>query len=148
MVAKAKEVTKVDNIPWDSLSSIEKNNRRAELRAKLNKDREIDSQRIRCRFKNYEMQGGDVRFSFKKYKDDPLETYHFLDGFVYTVPIGVIKHINKDCFFPMHKYATDENGNSIHKVSGKFQRFELIPLEFVDTEDLTCASSLVTVENI
>ncbi len=153
-MVKAKDISIPENsvpkdvTPFSRLNSASRDAKRAELARNMESLRARDAQMVRCRFKNYEHVGGDLKFCFKKYKHDPMETYHFEDGGVYTVPIAVIKHINQDCYVPSHKYSMDETGKYFQKIGSKFQRFELIPLEFIDTEDLSPASSLVTVEHM
>jgi hypothetical protein len=72
------------------------------------------------------------------------------DGEVYTVPLGVARHLNKNLFYPVHAYIMDENNKPIMKIGQKVRRCSFQSLEFVDIDDLTPVGqgSVVTVETI
>ncbi len=108
------------------------------------KDREI----VRGKFIFHEVPGGLMSFVFKKWKEDPVERFDLQDGEIYSLPLGVAVHLNKNCFIPIHAYATDENGRAIAKIGQKVRRCSFQSLEFVDIEDLTPDVGLITVENM
>lgn len=115
------------------------------LRYQRDKDREM----VKGIFKFYEVQGGSMSFVYKAYKEDPVERYDMIDGHVYTIPLGVAKHLNKNGWYPVHAYAIDENGKASMKIGQKVRRFGFNSLEFVDIDDLTpIGGPLVTVEKI
>ena len=116
----------------------------------LKYQRDKDREPVRGIFKFYEVPGGSVSFCYKAYKGDQVERYDLFDGQIYTIPLGVAKHLNKNGWYPVHQYATDEYGKPIMKIGQKVRRFGFQSLEFVDIEDLgeVGKSSLVTVENI
>jgi len=91
-----------------------------------------------------------MSFPFKKYKEDPVENFTLVDGQIYSVPLGVAKHLNKNCWYPVHAYMKDENGNPTMKVGQKVRRCSFQSLEFVDEVDLTPegSSGIVTVESV
>lgn len=102
--------------------------------------------------KNYECPGGVIEFVYKKYKGDQVEKYSFRDGEVCKIPLGVARHMNTDCWYPIHANTMDENGKYICKVGTKVRRFGFQSLEFLDDNDLNdygaSSSSLVTVERV
>lgn len=117
----------------------------ANLRYQRDKDREM----VKGIFKFHEVDGGGLSFVYKMYKDDPVERYDFVDGQVYTIPLGVAKHLNKNGWYPVHQYMTDEYGKPTMKIGQKVRRFGFNSLEFVDIDDLTpVGGPVVTVENI
>ena len=90
-----------------------------------------------------------MSFVMKAYKEDPVERYDMVDGQIYTIPLGVAKHLNKNGWYPVHVHAMDENGKAIAKLSQKKRRFSFQSLEFVDIEEFpTKAEEIVTVEKI
>ena len=97
-------------------------------------------------FRFHEVPGGTMQFSFKAFKEDPVENYSFQDGGVYTIPLGVAIHLNKNCWYPIHGYQEQEDGKHTVKVSQKVHRTSFQSLEFVDLDDLP-APDLVTVEH-
>lgn len=102
--------------------------------------------------KNYECPGGMIEFVYKKYKGDPVEKYSFMDGEVCKIPLGVARHMNKDCWYPVHANSMDENGKNMVKVGSKVRRFGFQSLEFLDDNDLndygSSSTSLVSVERV
>lgn len=114
--------------------------------------RDKHREKVKGIFRFHEVPGGSMSFVFKAFKDDPVETYHMVDGQVYEIPLGVAIHLNKNCWYPVHALATDENGVASHKIGQKVRRASFQSLEFVDIEDLSAVGTpeneLVTVENI
>lgn len=112
----------------------------------LEEQRVKDRETVRGVFRFYEVPGGIMEFVIKLYKGDPVERFNLIDGQVYTLPLGVAKHLNKNGAYPVHSYAVDESGKSVMKVGQKVRRFGFQSLEFLDIEDLEEGKSLITVE--
>lgn len=108
--------------------------------------REKDREMVKGIFRFHEVPNGTVSFSFKAYKEDPVENYTFVDGEIYSIPLGVAKHLNKNCSYPVHAFAQDAEGKNVVKVGHKVQRMSFQSLEFVDMDDDFAPSNLVTVE--
>lgn len=120
-------------------------NAKSSLKYQADKDRE----KVKGIFKYYEVPGGGVSFVYKKYKGEPIERYDFVDGQVYTVPLGVAKHLNKNGWYPQHEHAVDKDGKPMVRISKKIRRFGFQSLEFVDDADLyEQDSEIVTVESL
>ena len=148
MSSPRKQETKKD-VPFHALPASAQEERRRALQAQLAKQRDKDRELVKGRFKYYDCPGGEMKFSFKAYKGDPVAKYELIDGQVYSIPIGVARHLNKNCFYTIHKYAVDSDGKAAQSIGQKIQRCEFVPLEFVDIEDLSPAgSNIVTVENL
>lgn len=120
----------------------------SKVKVNLTYQRDKDREKVRGIFRFHEVPGGSMSFMFKAYKEDQLERYDMLDGEVYTIPLGVAKHLNNDCWYPVHMYTTDENGRSSMKIGQKVKRCSFQSLEFVDIEDLKPAPDIVTVEKV
>ncbi len=122
---------------------------RDELAKKLRKERDKDRQMVKGVFKYYEVPGGVMEFCFKKYKEDPLEKFTLHDNNVYTIPLGVAKHINNNTWYPVHQYSKDENGMPTQKIGQKIRRMAFQSLEFMDVDGIEGdISRIVTVENV
>lgn len=131
-----------------------------DIDAELRKAWEKDKQPVRGMFKFHECPGGKFEFSYRKYKWDQVmtfsdkpESFHpaLIDGQVYTLPLGVAKHLNNNCWYPVHQYLQDEEGKTTVKVGKKVQRVGFQSLEFTDletTQDLQARPDLVTVSQI
>ena len=110
-----------------------------EKKSKVNHNylRDKDKEKVRGMFKYYEVPGGQFSFVYGPiYKGDTTERYDLEDGKIYTLPLGVAKHLNKNGWYPEHKHAVDEHGRPIAVVGTKHRRFGFQSLEFVDIDDL------------
>ena len=122
---------------------------RDEMAKKLKIERDKDREMVKGVFKYYEVPGGMVGFCFKKYAEDPLEKYELYDNQVYTIPLGVAKHINNDTWYPVHEYGRNENGLPMQRIGQKIRRMAFQSLEFMDFEGMDGnINRIVTVENV
>jgi len=111
--------------------------------------RDKDREMVKGIFRFHEVPGGQMEFSFKKWKEDDVENFKLVDGEIYTLPLGVAKHLNKDCWYPIHSYMMNEDNKPTMKVNQKVRRCSFQSLEFVDIEDLTpTGQPLITIESI
>ena len=104
-----------------------------------------DRKPVRGMFKFYESAGGTLSFPFRKYKQDEVKRWDFVDGQIYTIPLGVAKHLNKSGSYPIHGYINDETGRPVAQVAKNVHRYGFSPLDFMDNVDIGEASALVTV---
>ncbi len=115
----------------------------------LEAEREKDRTPVRGIFNFHEVPGGRVEFSYKKYKGEKVENYDLRDGNIYTIPLGVARHLNKNGWYPVHMHAVDEQGKPLAKIGQKVRRFGFQSLEFIDIEDLSPEGShVLTVEKV
>jgi len=112
--------------------------------------RQRDSTPVKGKFRFHESPGGTLKFPFKAYKKDEIKIYELTDGNIYTLPLGVARHLNKNCWYPVNKYSVNEDGTAQSIVGQKVQRCSFESLEFVDMEELEPAatSGIVTVKSI
>lgn len=130
---------------------------REEHKKKLKYMRDKDRQNVRGIFRFHEVPGGVARFCTKFYKEDPVEWYELIDGQVYEIPLGVAKHLNKNCWTPEYEYIKTEQGvlqgirpgghatlgNDMMRIGKKIHRMSFQSLEFVDIEDITPAGGVI-----
>ena len=108
-----------------------------------------DAEKVKGVFKFYEVPGGLMEFVYKKYKFQKPERYSMIDGQVYTIPLGVAKHLNNDCWYPTHAYAMDSEGKHTQRISQKVKRCGFQSLEFMDIEDFDRGGKqIIQVENM
>jgi hypothetical protein len=131
--------TEIDNKAVDQKPIV---NKKKKLQWMRDKDREM----VKGMFKFYEVEGGMMSFVYRAYKQDKTERYDLVDGHIYTIPLGVAKHLNKNGWYPIHGYIMDEKGTPSMKIGQKKRRFGFQSLEFVDIEELGDAKDIVTVE--
>jgi len=125
-----------------------KESKKINLQYERDKDREM----VTGIAKNYECPGGMIEFVFRKYKQDKTEKYALMDGEICRIPRGVARHMNTNCWYPVHVNAQDENGRPSHKIGTKVRRYGFHSTDFLDESDLgsygSAHTSLVTVERI
>jgi hypothetical protein len=76
---------------------------------------------IVCRFINHELKGGSARFCFRQYADEPIRILEFLDGKVYKINVGLMRHVNDNCRIRVHQYdesVSTAEGNIYDATSG------------------------------
>lgn len=109
-----------------------------ELKYMRDKDREL----VTGVFRFHECPNMPLKFVFRKYKDDPVETYELFDGCEYTIPLGVAKHLNKEGWYPVHEYVLN-NGQANpeknvkaprerYRIARKVRRFGFQSMDFLD----------------
>lgn len=103
--------------------------------------REKDQEMVRGVFHFKEVPGGVMEFFYSCYKGDDVVKYSLKDGEVYSIPLGVAKHLNKNCWYPVHSHAVDASGRPIYKVNEKKHRCSFSSLEFIDPEDFDSTDS-------
>jgi hypothetical protein len=102
------------------------------LKYMRDKDREL----VKGIFKYYEVPGGVMEFSYKAYKEDQVEKFTLYDGELYSLPLGVAKHLNNNGWYPIYTTKMSENGRSSAVIGKKVRRFGFHSLEFADVEGL------------
>lgn len=122
---------------------------RDEMAKKLKIERDKDREMVKGVFKYYEVPGGVVEFCFKKYEEDPLEKFTLYDGQVYTIPLGVAKHLNNNTWYPIHEYGRNEDGSALQRIGQKIRRMAFQSLEFMDMEGMgENINRITTVEHV
>jgi len=114
-----------------------------ELEAKMAKQRERDRTPVTGFFRNLEAPGDTIKFIYKKYKGDLIETYEFKDGEAKTIPYGVAQHINEKGKIPEHRNVLDDQGKPISKITSNRRRFVFSSTEFILEPEV----NLTTVSN-
>lgn len=103
-----------------------------ELKKKLEIQRQKDKELVKGIFRFHEVPGGQVKFPYKAYKNDQVEHYTLVDGETYTIPFGVARHLNTNCWYPQHAYQLDADGKPKMQIGRRVQRMSFQSLEFTD----------------
>jgi len=125
----------------------EKNKKHMRKKSSYESSLEKDARIVKGMFKCNEQQGGMLTFHFRKYKEIPIKTYTFFDGQIYEIPYMVAKHINNNCWYPIHKYLKDETGSVHSRIGEKIKRYSFIPLDFMEEEN-HADKRIITVERV
>lgn len=119
----------------------------------LKYQRDKDREPVKGIFRFYEAPGGTLSFCFRGYKEDPIEQFALKDGEVYTIPLGVAKHLNKSGSYPEYEFFQGEKNvvgafspdGHMMRVARKVRRYGFQSLEFIDTEDIGTPTEIVEV---
>jgi hypothetical protein len=122
--------------------SVKKEQKKLDTKSLRDRNRE----KVRVMFKFDEAPGQTLSFVFREFKEDPIERYDLVDGQVYSLPLGVVKHINKNMYYPVHRHIKNEDGTSSMKIGTKVRRASCQSLEFIDVEDIGVTPDIATVE--
>jgi hypothetical protein len=110
--------------------------------------RDRDREKVKGKFIFHECPGGTMSFVFKAYKGDPVARYDLKDGEIYSIPLGVARHLNKNCWYPRHHYQVDESGKPVMRIGEKVRRVSFQSLEFMDMDDLKPDKTVLTAEKV
>lgn len=104
----------------------------------LDEKRKADRKMVRGIFRFHEVPGGQMDFVFRKYAGDALEKFSMKDGEVYEVPLGVAKHLNTNCWYPVYghndKAQANVADNALMSIKEKIRRCSFQSLDFVETD--------------
>ncbi|RKX52000.1 MAG: hypothetical protein DRP50_08010 [Thermotoga sp.] len=105
------------------------------------KEREL----VKGIFRFHEVPGGTLVFDYKGHKGDPIQKYALTDGVQCSVPLGVARHLNKNGWYPVHKYSVDETGKPVAIIGEKKQRYTFQSMEFLEIDNSGAANSIAKV---
>lgn len=91
----------------------------------------------------HEVPGGVMDFTVKFFKGDSPKNYSLRDGHSYEIPLNVAEHLNENCYYPVHAYATDEDGKPIAKINEKIRRCSFQSFHFTPIK-----KDIITVERV
>jgi hypothetical protein len=122
-------------------TTTKKENGKPDIKYLRDKDREP----VKGIFRFYEAPGNILEFNYRAYKEDPIEFYSLKDGEIYTLPLGIAKHLNKSGWYPEYEYFKDDNTTvqsfspqgHVMRVAKKVRRYGFQSLEFVDIDDMS-----------
>ena len=121
----------------DYTKKTEKKDKKINLKFQHDKDREP----VRGIFRFYECPGAMLQFVYRAYKEDDVERFDLQDGNVYTIPLGVARHLNKSGRYPIHAFKVNDDGTTSQHVGKKVARYGFQSLEFVDISDVDATGS-------
>lgn len=122
---------------------------------KIKKMRDRDREMVTGIFKNLENGAtsgmrGAVRFTIKLYPGDEVQAYELWDNERYTIPRGVARHLNNNCYYLEHgylpanmggsegmRYSYDKDGRmekQAYTTQRKKHRFSFQSLEFMEDD--------------
>lgn len=125
-----------------------------DLKYMRDKDREL----VTGTFRFFECPNMPMRFVVRFYKEDPVETYEMYDGEVYTIPLGVAKHLNRNGWYPINEYILNKVENphrdvrapkGNYRMARKVRRFGFQSMDFMDAVEYDNAEKkIIPVTNL
>lgn len=116
-----------------------------------------DNELVSGVFRYHELPGGCLEFVYRKYKGEPVDKYSLWDGQVYTIPVGVARHLNSNCAYPNYEYMKGEEGNitkvetfgsnMVMRVTSFIRRCSFQSLDLTEETDTDRRTSLVLAES-
>ena len=104
-----------------------------ELHPKIAKMREEEMKLVTGIFRCMEPQGGSVTLSYRKYPGEPIAKHTFEDGRQYTISLGLARHLNSNCAWPVSAHAIDPLTDRPSSKIGKWvHRFSFSSTEYSD----------------
>lgn len=104
----------------------------------LEEKRKEDRKMVRGIFRFHEVPKGQMDFNFRAYPGDPVEKFSMKDGEVYEVPLGVAKHLNKNCWYPIYGHNEKAQAaiadNALLQIKEKVRRCSFQSLDFIETK--------------
>lgn len=118
-------------------------------KSKLAERRDKDRENVKGVFQYFELPGGTLSFLHRLYKEDSIKKYTLEDGKIYTIPLGVARHLNANCKYPVHRHQVEENGQSSQLIGKKVSRTGFRSLDFMSIEDLAeCEPEIIVSDSI
>jgi hypothetical protein len=120
----------------------------------LEKERKRMREKVQGIFHFHEVPGGGIEFNYKEFEGDPIEKFTMHDGYQYTVPYGVARHLNRNGWYPQYGHVKVDGGPSIlasprgvdrmeQRIVSKVRRYSFSSLEFLDLEDVPSADKQI-----
>lgn len=136
---RKKELSQRREVSEQEIAIIDKQTSRGnERKAKdsvIEKQREIDNQKVTGKFINRRAPGQQVKLCYIKYEDDPVKWHLFEDGKVYTIPRGFADQINDYYHTPQFVQRNDFMNpdaptSAIHEVDTSNKKYAFVPTAF------------------
>lgn len=147
-------------VQYQGVTAPKKKLNKEELRKQLDKKRQRDAELVTGVFTNLESRGGWLSFGLKLYPGEPFKFWTLFDGERYSLPRGVVNHLNNNCHYFEYKHLPGESGStgvraafndgSLGRIPmqsvRKVHRFRFDPLDFMDEDTEIRQSDLISVE--
>jgi hypothetical protein len=104
-----------------------------DLQYEADRDKEI----VTGVFKNHENPGETLKFWFRAHAGQDIEMIELRDGEMCHIPLSVARHLNKNCWYAVDKFAMDKNGMPTTEVGKKVRRFSFYTTSYTDLDDLS-----------
>lgn len=99
----------------------------------IEKMRKEANRMVKGVFRCHEPRGGGVTLVWKEYKGDPIRRWELSDGKEYEIPLGLAKHLNKNCGYSVHQNVLHPDGTPyVNKKGKQVSRMNFESLDFYE----------------
>lgn len=81
--------TLTNSVPFDDFK-----NMKPEDKKELEKQKKEDSRFVEAEYMNSRGRHERLTLPYCKYAGDPIQQWHFIPGYTYTIPVGLINQVN------------------------------------------------------
>lgn len=104
---------------------------KSKSKEQIEKEWKENSKLVKGVFHNVEAPGGDLEFAYKEYPQDPIRKYHLKDGESYTIPLGVARHLNRNCQYKRNKWLVDKEGKPMMDWDKSTRRYQFVSDDYI-----------------
>ena len=111
-------------------------------RKRIEAERKRESRMVRGKFTFIEVPGGRTVFPWRAYPGEKIKHYTLVDGEIYTIPIGLAKHLNSNCKYPVYEHEMSPSQSAVKqelghpvKIKKYVHRYSFQSLDFLEAKD-------------
>lgn len=101
----------------------------AEVEEMTKKLRKEHAKLVKGMFEFVDAQGGWVEFSYRFFKEDPIQTIRLVHGEICELPMGIIKHLNNTVKKVRNMRTEKGDGSFIPESVVKTSRLRFTPMD-------------------
>lgn len=101
-----------------------------EWKSKAEKMKKEDNKKVKARYLNHRGNHERLTKPYCKWAGDPIQTWHFIPGFVYEVPMGLVEEVNRSPGLASRSEKLDVNGKPALKDQSPEKLHEFVPVSF------------------
>lgn len=113
------------NTLTNSVENHEYKHCKPEHKKEIERQRKEDSQLVEAEYLNSRGRHERLTKAYCRYAGDPLQVWHFIPGYVYKVPMGLINEVNdKSKIMPQRSGLMEVDGKQVLKTGAPTERDE------------------------
>lgn len=101
-----------------------------ETKVKAEKLRDEEHRLVKARYINHRGNHERLTKPYCRWAGDPIETWHFIPGQTYEVPLGLVNEVNNSPGLAQRSEILDTNGNPTVRDASALKLHEFVPLNF------------------
>lgn len=103
--------TLTNSVPFDGFKHME-----PKVKAKVEKEKAEDARMVKAEYLNSRGRHERLTKAYCRYSGDPIQIWHFIPGYTYEVPFGLVKEVNdKNKRLPKRSGLVSVDGGDVTK---------------------------------